>query len=124
MLEGRKERSAERRKRMVWHVAKNFAEAEAWNRQLREGMTPRSARLRRWRSGSASSRSRAPNAKRRRWRRSPDRRSPANPRVRGYIFCVCRSSRVPCTVIGPIGFLPHLRVTGPTTVASGVRSLR
>ena len=40
MLEGIEERSAERRKRMVGHVAKNFAEAEAWDLEFWQSLTP------------------------------------------------------------------------------------
>jgi len=38
---GLKERSEERRKRMVVHVAKNFEEAEEWDLKYWMGKTPR-----------------------------------------------------------------------------------
>jgi len=37
---GIKERSAERRKRMVGHVAKNFQEAEDWDLDFWQSLTP------------------------------------------------------------------------------------
>jgi len=37
---GLKERAAERRKRIVGHVAKNFADAERWDLEFWQSLTP------------------------------------------------------------------------------------